>query len=275
VGTRLIDTGPSSAGWHGTETWLRCVTLYGWSQLGETAGISEEALARGTLVHVALAHLFERARLGHDCFEAEGYAAPREALCLAADKLGAIGAEVLPIASRAVKAYLAQWGHERPRVLAVERELETVFEVPGFPPARYTARADRITEDAAGLVWIWDIKTAHRLEAKVSARYVLSGQILGLAHLGARIYGKRFGGVRLDLVGCEDLRCERVTPDPAPWMYRKFPRVIAAARAGMAAFDAARAPPEEWPASPSEVTCFTPYGRCRAWARCRFGAEGR
>jgi len=271
---KLIDTGPSPRGWHRLESVLRCAQLYAWGY-GQRGGSdrfpSAAPLVRGTLGHVALAHLYARLRCVQEGQDPEEFLPAHEAIQAVAERFGDLGASQLPIVGRAVKAYLERYrgDAERYRVLGVERLLETDFL--GY---RYTARVDLEFEDAAGRVWLADHKFVHRIEGKAFRRYTMSGQFLGLTHLGAKEWGPRFGGVLLNLVGCQEPHSFAREPvDSAPWQLERFPMTVVQAEERIAALEEAIDRGLPAPASPSEFTCWTPYGPCPAFEACRFGKE--
>ena len=122
------------------------------------------------------------------------------------------GAEALPGVVKAVSAYVRHYSSDGTnlRVIAIEEPVETEF----FGH-RYTARVDLVLEDNGGKVWYLDHKFVAKVEGKVFRRYVLSGQFLGLQHLGMRTYGERFGGVKVNVIGCNVSGFSRVSLDPA------------------------------------------------------------
>jgi len=270
----LLDTGPTARGWHRLEAVLRCPQLYAWGygQGGENPGHDRfgdsPALVRGSIGHAGLAHAYARMRWTQEGepWGACPYYMPLEAMRLVAEKHGDVGAEMLPIAEAAVRAYARHYVREPFKVIGVEEAVETKF-----GPYPYTARLDLVTEDRGGQVWITDHKFVSRIEGKVFRRYCLSGQFLGLQWIGMRQWGKRFGGVRLNLVGCNVIAFARASPMPAPWMLQRFPTVVVHAEELIARVKALAAAGKEIPAAPSEHTCMTSYGECPAFELCRWG----
>jgi hypothetical protein len=118
-----------------------------------------------------------------------------------------------------------------------------------------------------------DHKLVSRLEAKVLNRYTLSGQILGLSHLGSRKYGDQFGGVQLNLLGVNPISFVRHVPDPAPWLLEKFPELVKHAEEAISRTEELLRQSLTVPASPSEFTCYNSYGQCPAFALCRWGTH--
>lgn len=277
----LIDTGPSDRGFHRLEAYLRCPMLAAWGYgQGRAEGPNSRfppgpPLVRGSIGHAGLAHVYaiQRAtQLGEDPAR---YYRPLEAMELVAGQFGELGESMLPIAARAVRLYCEHFASERWKIISVEEQEETSFL--GY---RYTARVDLQYSDRSGKIWYMDHKFVNKVEAKVLRRYVLSGQVLGLIHLGARKHGSNFGGVQLNLVGCAVPGFLRYVPEPAPWMLERFPGVVMRAEQGIQDLErmigpgGIDAPLEPLPASPSEHTCMTSYGECPAFAWCQWGSRG-
>jgi len=267
----LIDTGPSPRGWSRIDRALRCLQLFAWFD-EEISGAEARKvpiarpLVRGSIAHVGLAHLYAKQQAIQQGWDPERYYSPREAMSLVAARFGEVGAAMHPIAESLVRGYAQEYSTDRFPVVGVERLVET-----DFLGVRYTARIDLELQDDAGRVWIYDHKTVAKIESKVLHRYTLSGQFLGLAHLGARLYGSRFGGIRLNLLSVNPQGYLRVTPEPAPWMLQKFPEVVRYAEESINRVRALAKAGEPLPASPSEQTCLTSYGFCPAFELCRWG----
>lgn len=275
----LIDTGPSRRGWHRLEAHLRCPQLYAWGY-GQ-AGAGEETaersrtrfppgppLVRGSIGHVGLAHLYARLRSVQEGEDPNRFYLPTEAMGLVADSFGELGNSMLPVATRVVRAYAEHFSHEKWKIIGVEEEEETYF-----GPHLYTARVDLEYQDRAGKIWFLDHKLVSKLEAKVLDRYTLSGQILGLLHLGSRKHGDRFGGVQLNLLGVNPTSFIRHVPDPAPWLLERFPELVKHAEEAISRTEDLIRQNLVVPASPSEFTCYSSYGRCPAHGLCRWGTE--
>jgi len=273
----LLDAGPSSRGFHRLEAYLRCPRLYAWGY-GQGGSNPERAsafppafpLVRGSIGHVGLAHVYARLKWvgeGNDLASSPHYP-PLEAMKLVADRFGDLGQEALPGIVAVVQRYAAHYGAEPFKIVSVEDAVETSFE--GY---RYTARLDLVIEDRAGKVWIMDHKFVGRIDSKVHRRYVLSGQFLGFQWIGFKLYGERFGGVRLNLIGCNASQFQRLTPEPAPWMLERYPAIVRHAEEGIARVEEMIRKGETVPASPSEHTCMGSYGECPAFELCRWGEE--
>ncbi len=263
---KLIDSGPSKRGFHRLESFLRCPTQYWWRHVKGVQLPPGDPLVRGTIGHVWLAHFytFQAAALrGVDA--SKTIYAPDVAAGIVAERYGAQGARLLPVVLNLMARYAAHYPRERVEVIGVEKPLETHFE--GF---LYTARADLVVRDSKGKVWIWDHKIVGRIEDKVFRRYAISGQFHGLAHLGRAAFGPSFGGLVLNVIGV-DGRLERRSPEPAPWLYSRWPKIVANTERQIEAL--ADLPVTSWPAAASESVCVTPYGLCDHFESCRWGPE--
>lgn len=262
----LINTGPSPRGWHRIESFLRCPTFYWWRANGH--GERSEALVRGSIGHAGLAHFYARLRARQHGQSIDAYYNVPDAMRLVGETFGDLGRSLVPKVIPVVEGYVNRYAtiDTRLKIIGVEELLETEFY--GF---RYTARADLVVEDEQDRVWIYDHKFVGRIEDKVFRRYSLSGQFLGLHHLGARRYAERFGGVLVNAVGM-DRRVGRTALDPAPWALTRFPAVVANTERQIAAL--AEVPIESWPMALSEVVCVTPYGPCPHFDACRWGTRG-
>ncbi len=276
----LIDTGPSRRGWHRLEAHLRCPQLFAWGY-GQAGSGDPEArersrrqfppgppLVRGSIGHVGLAHLYARLKAVQEGDDPNRFYLPTEAMGLVAGSFGELGRGMLPVATRVVRAYAEHFSHERWKVVGVEKEEETYF-----GRYLYTARVDLEYEDRAGKIWFADYKIVSRLEGKVLNRYTLSGQILGLMHLGSRKHGDQFGGVQLNLLGVNPISFIRHVPDPAPWLLERFPELVIHAEEAISRTEELLSLGQVIPASPSEFTCYNSYGQCPAHGLCRWGVE--
>src|SRR3990172_2902807 len=276
----LLDTGPSERGFHRIEAYLRCPQLFAWGygQAGSRDPKVRERsisrfpptppLVRGSLGHVGLAHLYARQKATQCGADPAVYHLPLKAMELVAAKFGDLGAEMLPIAVKAVRAYVNHYFTEKRRILAVEEQEETLFH-----GDRYTARVDLEWIDRAGKVWFTDHKFCSKLESKTLRRYLLSGQFLGLQWLGARKFGDQFGGVEINLIGCGDpISFLRKVPDPAPYRLERYPDDVRLAEEGIKRLEDLIARKQPIPANPSEFTCYSSYGECPSFEFCRWGA---
>lgn len=270
---KFIDAGSSGEwGWHATEVALRCPRLFAYTyrvkdENGEDG--DRPALLKGSLVHQGLAHHYARLESIQHGRDPEEWATPDDAIEDCARKLGRHAGQYVETAKRTVRDYVRQWSGEKLEVLHVEEVFAS--DIGGY---RFTQRFDLVVREASGKVWIYDHKTTGRLSQGVAERYTLSGQFLGMASFGSRIWGDEFGGVKINLIqlpdGPRNTEFSRRTPDPAPGALKSFPLTVLHARERIDALDKSGLPPAEWPMVMSEQVCITAYGRCEHFDRCRF-----
>jgi hypothetical protein len=285
----LLNTGPSARGWHRLEAFIRCPRLFalGYGRSGESEEMAQanrkrfpptKQLVRGSMAHAGLAHLYARLKASREGADPEIYYRPSEAVSLVAATFGDMGIELLNPVLGILNAYVARYAGEVTMMRAVGVETPLSMEVEHFYKGvralsiashSYTARADLIHERADGKVWIMDHKCVGKIESKSIERYALSGQFLGLQHLGWATYGECFGGVELNLLSMKNHDFLRKVIDPAPWALEHFLDTVRYVEEGIARFEMTG----EAPGSFSEFTCMTPYGKCPAFHMCRFGEE--
>jgi len=262
----LIDTGPSPRGWHRIELFLTCPMRYYWRKVAGVEDPPRAPLVRGTLGHAMLAHHYAQQVAVLRGLDPATFYSALEASQIIADRYGDLGQRCRADALRGFERYRSTYVAENFEVIGIERLLETRFE--GF---LYTARADLIVKVAStGKVWIYDHKVVGRIDDRTFRRYTLSGQFLGLHHLGIANYGRDFGGVIINVVGCNDGKLERAAPAPAPWALVRFPKNVAMAERRIADLEGA-GDVSLWPMATSEHACVGPYGFCDFFDKCRWG----
>jgi hypothetical protein len=225
-------------------------------------------LARGSMFHVARAHLDAQQWARENGRDENAILGPLEAMKVWAGRVGEVAEEKIPVVESMFWAYRQRYPFETFKILGVE-DLKEIR----FGDALYTARLDRVVREPSGRVFIHDTKTTGRVDASTVKKYVLHGQFFGHTYLGRLHYGDAFGGVIIDVVG-EDGQCVRRPCEPAPFMLRRFPDVIKIA-AERIEFTKRHCgvDPEAWAAcsNPDEQTCFGKYGMCSCLELCRWG----
>jgi hypothetical protein len=272
--TKFIDAGSSGEwGWHATELALRCPRLFAYTYRFGPHGEEGDrpALLKGSLIHQGLAHHYARLESIQHGRDPEEWARTDVAIEACAEKLGRHAAKYIDTAKRVVSQYAAHWAHERLEVLHVEEVFKS--DIGGYV---FTQRFDLVVREPDGKVYIYDHKTTGRLSSAVAERYTLSGQFLGMANFGSRVWGSEFGGVKLNLIEIGDQKpggnaaFKRQTPDPAPAAIKSFPLTVLHAREKIAELDKSGLAPADWPMTMSEQTCITAYGPCGYFDKCRF-----
>lgn len=268
----LLDTGPSPFGWHRYETFMRCPQLYAWSHEAKAEeGETGRALALGSMIHVGLAHHYARLREEQQGRDPAAYYEPVAAVRALVEKREGDNAyrEHAGLAADVVRGYLARYGSERPEILHVEE----VFTL-DFDGAPLTMRVDLVWRAKDGRVYFVDHKTTGRITTSHPRWYAMSGQFLAYRWAGRLAYGEQFGGAVCNLLqtDAKEITFARPQLAPVPGQLRKFPEAIREAWRRLQAIKARNLPPSEWPAHPSEHTCWTRYGPCPAYSRCEWSA---
>jgi hypothetical protein len=271
----LLDAGSSGKwGWHGIQSFNECPQKFSYRHNLGIVTPPKEPLVKGSILHVGLAHRYARMWAQQNGELADRFYSPEEAMTIVAHKKesGEIGPRVLPEIVAAMRAYEAYYAAERVKVLEVEQVFEC--EIGGEP---YTQRLDWVYEDPQGRVWLVDHKTTGRMESKTAMGYAMSGQILGMRHLGRLYYGERFAGVKLNMIvwgpGGKE-KFARLDPEPAPFAQSQFTNVVTFARDRVRALresGAGGVDPMAWPRALSETTCVGRYGACEYYDHCKWG----
>jgi len=268
----LLDAGSSGKwGWHGIQSFNECPQKFSYRHNLKIVTPPKEPLVKGSIFHVGLAHHYARMWAAQNGEDPARFYNPEEAMTLVAQKpeSGAYGLANLDDLVRAYRAYDAYYATERVKVLEVEEVFEC--EIGGEP---YTQRLDMVYEDPQGRVWLVDHKTTGRMESKTALGYAMSGQILGMRHLGRLYYGERFAGVKLNMIvwgpGGKE-KFARIDPEPAPFAQSQFEQAVTFARDRVKALRESGIAPMAWPKAFSEQTCSHKYGLCEYYDTCKWG----
>jgi hypothetical protein len=255
-GNKLLNTGPSTAGWHGYEAFRRCPRMWHLKSLqvkhDADDGETSDALGQGSLIHLMLAHHY-----GLRMPKGKDLAVPLDALGQRCQD-----AELREKLSKTFGLYTKRYSTDSSayKVLAVEQEYKTKF---GDAP--YSARIDLVLEGTVdGLVYFIDHKSTSKLNHRVKKRYEMSGQLTGQYLLGIEHFGKRFGGVILNHIQTDGAKMEREVWKPQQQHLEAFPTLIAQT---YAAIQQCKASKVFLPAL-SEYVCFTGYGECDVYDVC-------
>lgn len=276
----LLNTGPSPNGWHKAETFMLCPRRRAWDWYGEQEHGKpwhSDATARGTLLHVGLAHYYRRMQATQQGEDPEQWYTPEVAVSLMpkveTNAFDAITMERhVADVHKALQGYYADYAMEKLRIVAVETVV-SFDNIPGMggvgQPTAKTARIDLIYE-TGGKLYFLDHKSAGRITREHKWQYSRSGQMLMLRWLGAGL-GKRFGGVILNLVqvGAGGKKNQRPPLDSVPGMMVSLPLSLTFWEAMRLQFEASGLPPEMWPTVPSEHSCRGRYAsRCPHADKC-------
>jgi hypothetical protein len=270
--SKLLDAGRSERGWHRIQNALRCMRLFAWKEIEGTSFPVTPPLVKGSLLHIALAHHYQRLKERQTGGNPDDWLLPEDAVFALAEKNAAespLWQDSVPQIVDAYFAYRNNWMGEDWKVLGVEEELRARV---GKGKHLYTQRADLIIEDHNERVWIVDHKSAYRITSKTLRQHILDGQFIGYQLFGYARYGKRFAGVlvnRVKLTAPYDF--DRRSLEPAPAALEDFIAVIEEGESRIAKFEGK--PTRQWPMALNNQTCFGKYGQCDAYDLCRFGDE--
>lgn len=275
----LIDTGPSERGVHRLETAGHCGQLYSFTyNFGRQSDRPpllpvSMPLVRGTLGHIGLAHYYARLACTQRKMNPDVYFDPLEAIDEKIKRMDAakepgytIARDVRDLVHRAVTGYFQHYAMETMQVAAVEHVVRMQFK--GY---LLTQRMDLIVQDRAGKFWCYDHKFVASIQSKSVTRYNLSPQFLEMYHQGVNAFGPKFGGLRINLIGCEgDVpKFQRASPEPSPFALQMFPRWVEQTEQKIESWKTLD--PWDHPKSFGEQSCVTPYGPCPGTELCRNG----
>ncbi len=306
----FIDTGPSENGWHAHEDVLMCDQYSAYGELG-LVGIEREPLARGTLIHIALAHHYAGKWCtdnGHNPWD--HYLTPEEAV---QEKVRREAKEPLyrKWADRVLAAlaiYKVHWENTdaqytvetveqeyafpagtllRDEHIAVpttedERRMLTARGVPAeytqfravlLPGRAYTMRVDLVLRKRLNRrVTYFDHKGTGQLGDRLPLRYVLSGQFLGFHWMGSQTHPGEFDGVVANLIGFRaPYAFLRPPPTSAPHALGDWPETVREAHRRRGRARILQIDPWHRTKMLSEKVCVHTYGVCDAFELCRWG----
>lgn len=270
---KIIYTGPSPRGWHRLQLAAECLQKYAWAYRSPKKAESgpsapSPALAKGSLIHLALAQHYARLR-GPDVND---WVEPQRAVELISQL-----EKTEAYAQTAIDAYEAHAAYYRSdssrwKVL----EVEELMDVQIAGRYRLTGRADLVVEDLGGRIWVIDHKTTSRLTSRHKQFYAVSGQLIGYSHMARMKYGDRFAGLIVNLIQHGDNpRFERITLPRSPHIESRFERIVVDIEESIERMDAEGRPYDDWPKALNELTCYHRYGACEFIDRCRWGADAK
>jgi hypothetical protein len=274
----IIPGGPSRKSLHRLDSFLRCKKDYA---IHYKSGIKmpvPKALARGTLVHVGQAQLEARRWCVQNGIDPETYMNPLDAIDITAEaerhRWGSVSDTERPNVISATRAYMANVDPlKNHRVLFVEQEFE--FHVTGPRTGRtwsYTQKPDLICEEG-GYVFIDDAKSSAVPSNVTLSRYAPSIQFVAFRWWGPTVFGPRFGGARIRLIGMDNPHTFTTVPiGAAPQLVRQFPQMIEDTELELERLEQEGRSWEEYPPVMNERVCMSSYGRCDSWDLCLGGS---
>lgn len=267
---KLINPGSSGEfGWHSLETALVCPRKAALLR-AKRAKASSDALARGELLHLGLAHLYARRKPGG----ADEFLPPLAAIdAFVEDHGDPLHVKWAERVKTALRAYRAFWGEEKHlEVAEVERVMRLTIE--GKP---YTQRVDLIWHNRnTGKWYVVDHKTTYAILPKVTRTYSLTGQMLGYQYMGRRAFKDKFGGVLLNYIKLNwtgEFEFGRAPVELAPLAVADLKRTILRAHRIMEEEVIGKTPEEAVPVFTSDA-CFGKYGACPGREFCKGERNG-
>lgn len=291
----LINGGPSPRGW-GSQlgTAMFCMQLYAWKYKAGGRRQSSLPQSEGTILHAGAAHWYARhgadqpggcTAVGHHYTSSSQLLTPHEAMLAVADIEHRESGWTfdMPRLNDCMQAYMEYWtGDLGFRILHVEDVYTLNVEDPVRKDAEgrprvytYTGRADLVYE-ANGFVRIVDHKGTGRITKSAVTAYSISAQFIGWQHVGAQVYGPRWGGMTLNLIQREPpFKFERPPLKPAPALISRFPQIVIDAQRRIDDLEAEGRPASEYPPMLHENGCIGRYaGGCDAMQACMWGRIG-
>jgi hypothetical protein len=287
----LLNAGSSGRyGWSSRQHVMRCAARHGFAQTpGPTVS---DALIRGSLVHVGLAHHYAQLQAVQQAWDPHRYYEPGDAIRLTAeagdarDGLGKWEPWIEP-AQAAVRNHQQLMALQRASVVAVEQLVH--FEVPWRHPRTgvervfpASMRLDLVLTDDLGRWWIVDHKSCVYAGGNKKKGFMLYGGLVGMQWWAQRAWGERFGGLLISLLTLAGdgsktpyrLKIERFTPEVAPMAIKTFPDTVAWSELQRELLEATWGTenPDNYPRALSEQgPCVDRYGLCEYRERCRWG----
>jgi len=279
---KIIYTGPSPRGWHRLQLAAECLQKYAWTyEVPKPKDrVTSAPLAKGSLIHLALAQHYARMRAGltpdeQDLSDLGGvgdniddWVDPARAVDLISQLEGT--QQYAGVALDAYHAYVKNYPHDATKWKILE--VEEIMEVQIAGRYRLTGRADLVIEDLGGRVWVVDHKSTARLTARHKQFYSVSGQLLGYSHMGRQKYGDRFAGLIVNLIQHGTPKFERIVLPRSPNLEAKFERIVVDIEESVERIQAEGRDPSDWPKAINELTCYHRYGACDFIDQCRWGA---
>jgi len=272
----IFHTGPSPRGWHRLQLAAECLQRYAWRyesppSFGPAQRTTSPALAKGSLIHLALAQYYGQMRERQNGRDPESYCDPEEAVRLIARLEGT--ESVLNTVIDSFEAYKLQYpfDEEEMRIL----EIEALYSTKIAGKYLLTGRMDLVIEDNHGRVWAIDHKTTGRMQKAQKQYYAVSGQLLGYSHMCRERYGDKYAGFRLNLIQHGKHKFERLDLTRSPEMESKFEQSIVDIEEAIENMQVSGRDFDDWPRAMSELVCGHRYGACNFMSQCRYGAGAK
>lgn len=273
---KILQHGASPRGWHRLQIAAECLQKYAWhyqSPEGSPTGLKgRPALAKGSLIHLALAQHYARMKARQQGTREDEWCEPEEAVQLIAKVEGV--EEFVSVVLRTFRAYVQHYAYDESDWKIVD--IENLVSVTIGGKYLITGRLDLVVEDLTGRIFVWDHKSSSRLTARHKQFYAVSGQLIGYSHMARQTYGERFAGFIVNLIqlsaGPNDpFKADRVPLPRSPNMESRYEQTIVDLEESIERMKASGRSFDNWPKAMNELTCFSRYGACDHINQCRHG----
>lgn len=273
---KVVMAGPSPRGWHRLQQAAECMQKYAFAYEDPTYKKpdmgSRAPLAKGSLVHLALAQHYARIRAKQQGENPSDWAAPMDAVAVVA-KMEKVE-DLIPIVEDTYDAYQRHFINDE--VYWKVLEIEQLNEIWLAGKYRLTGRMDLIIETDGGQVFCIDHKTTGRATRSHANYYAVSGQLMGYSQMVREKYQERFAGMIVNLLQLADSsspKFERIHLARSPAMEARFEQSVVDIEENIERLKASGRTFDNWPKALSELTCYSRYGACEFIEKCRFGVQ--
>lgn len=279
---KILNPGPSPRGWHRLQLAAECLQKYSWqfnSPVGERFDSTAPALAKGSLVHLALAQHYMRMRVAQQGAlgqlasgeTVDDWCEPEEAVELMSKLNGTnqYAAEVIDT----FHAYCDYYDDDLHTMKILE--VESLYDTTIGGKYLLTGRLDLVYEDLGGRVWGLDHKTTARILSRHKEFYTISGQLLGYSHMVREKYGDRYAGFKVNLIQHGGSKLNRITLPRSPNLEARFAQTVLDIEESIERMEATERDFDDWPKAMNELTCYHRYGACEYLDQCRWGAGAK
>lgn len=273
---KVIMAGPSPRGWHRLQQAAECLQKYAFgyedpTHKKPTMG-SRPALAKGSLLHLALAQHYAKIRATQQGENPDDWADPMDAVSVVA-KMEKVE-DLIPIIEDTYDSYQRTFVNDSWKWKILE--IEQLNEVYLGGKYRLTGRMDLVIEVEGGQVYVIDHKSTGRATKQHQSYYAVSGQLMGYSRMMQEKYKEKFAGVIVNLVQLQDkapAKFDRIHLPRSPAMEARFEQSVIDIEENIERLKASGRSFDNWPKALSELTCYSRYGACEFIDQCRYGVK--
>jgi len=271
-----MDSEPTKMGWSKVGTFIHCPQKYAYSYLMPKERKSSKLnrnFIRGLMIHDGLECMYREIQQGNTDI-VDIMAQVSGLLHVRAHEKGMEWIEHLHTCTSTILMYINHWlGLDCAEQLSAIKvvDIEKYLSMPIGDEFILTGRCDLVIEDDRGMIYLVEHKTAEKIENKTQEYYEISGQLIGYELMAKKIWGDKFGGIYLNMIGIDDQRFKRVFIKDRKHMSKRFEPTIYDAMKRMKSLDDAQTPLNEYPMAMHELVCHHRYGACQFINKCKKG----